>query len=384
LDPPPELLRILRQDPVARVTIWDGSEPWVITGYDDVRAILTDARVSADSMSPGYPQVSEGDAATRNRERAFISVDDPEHALYRRMLASEFTIRRMEQLRPMIQHVVDHLIDAMLAGPTPADLVEAFCLQVPTTVICGLLGVPYEDHRIFQEASKTIMSRDSTPEESLQAAEEMLDYLSRMLDAKATDPGDDLFSRLAVRGGRLGLPVERLAVTARLLLQAGHETTANMIALGTLALMLHPGQFAELRDTQDPLLVASAVEELLRYLSVSHAGRRRAAVERIDIGGRQIAPCEGIIALTDTANRDATAFPDPDRLDIRRDQANHLAFGYGVHQCLGQPLARVELQVVFGTLLRRIPSLSLACSLEDLEFKDGMTVYGVYSLPVTW
>jgi cytochrome P450 len=169
-----------------------------------------------------------------------------------------------------------------------------------------------------------------------------------------------------------------------LLLVAGHETTANMIALGTLALLQHPDQLARLRDGDDPGLVASAVEELLRYLNITHGGRRRVAVEDIEIAGHTIGAGEGIVFPTEVGNRDPAAFPDGDRLDVTRDARHHVAFGFGVHQCLGQPLARMELQVVYGTLYRRIPTLALATDIEWVPFKHDGFVYGVYELPVTW
>jgi cytochrome P450 len=169
-----------------------------------------------------------------------------------------------------------------------------------------------------------------------------------------------------------------------LMLLAGHETTANMIALGTLALLEHPDQLDLLRSTDDPALVASAVEELLRYLNITHNGRRRVATEDIEIAGEVIRAGEGIIMPNDIGNRDPSVFPDPDRLDLRRNPRRHVAFGFGVHQCLGQPLARMELQVVYGTLYRRIPTLRLAAPLEAVPFKHDGSVYGVYELPVTW
>jgi cytochrome P450 len=170
-----------------------------------------------------------------------------------------------------------------------------------------------------------------------------------------------------------------------LLLVAGHETTANMIALGTLALLEHPDQLARLRETDDPKLVASAVEELLRYLNITHGGRRRVALADIEISGQVIRAGDGLIMPTDIGNRDPEAFPDdPDRLQIDRDARRHVAFGFGVHQCLGQPLARMELQVVYGTLYRRIPTLRLAADLDEIPFKHDGFVYGVYELPVTW
>ncbi|GAB2995989.1 cytochrome P450 [Amycolatopsis acidiphila] len=384
-DPPPELGRIRADEPVARVRLWDGSEPWLVTRYEDVRAVLTDPRISADSDRPGYPPPSPGIAARRRQAKAFINQDDPEHAAGRRLLTADFVIKKIERLRPRIQQIVDQLIDDLLAGPKPADLVGAFALPVPSLVICELLGVPYADRAFFHRTSKTLISRDVTPEQAVAATEELLGYLGDLVEKKAADPGDDVLSRLAVEQLRTGKLTRReLAAMGQLLLVAGHETTANMIALGTVALLENPAQLAGIRGTDDPALLANAVEELLRYLTIVHLGRRRVATEDLEIGGQLIRKGEGVIAATDAANRDDTAFPAPDELDLRRKARHHLAFGYGVHQCLGQPLARVELQVVYGTLYRRVPTLALAVPVEQLNFKHDMVVYGVHELPVTW
>jgi cytochrome P450 len=384
-DPPPELGRLQDEEPVSRVRLWDGSTPWLITRYDDVRAMLTDKRVSANSDLPGYPHVSAGSAARRSRAKAFISMDDPDHAAQRRLLTSDFMVKKMEVLRPRVQRIVDELIDALLAGPKPADLVETFALPLPSLVICELLGVPYTDRALFHRISKTIISRTTSPAESVAATEELLAYLASLVEKKNAEPGDDLLSRLAVEQFRTGaMTAEEIAVMGQLLLVAGHETTGNMIALGTVALLENPAQLAEIRDADDPKLIANAVEELLRYLNITHSGRRRVALEDLEIGGQLIRRGEGLIAANDIANRDEEVFPGADKLDVHRKARHHVAFGYGVHQCLGQPLARVELQVVYSTLYRRIPTLALAVGVDQLEFKHDMLVYGVHELPVTW
>jgi cytochrome P450 len=382
-DPPPELRRIQAESPVTRVRLWDGSSPWLITDYPDQRAVLSDPRFSADVRRPGYPHVTAASQARRKRSRAFISMDEPEHGRYRTMLTGTFMIKKVEALRPRIQRIVDGLIDAMLDGGPPADLVSAFALPVPSLVICELLGVPYAEHAFFQRCSRVLVSSRSTAEEAVAAADELKDYLTRLLDRKAADPADDLLSRLVTEQAET-MSRSQIADMAMLLLVAGHETTANMIGLGTLTLLQHPDQLAELRESEDPKLIAGAVEELLRYLNIVHSGRRRVATEDVEIGGRLIRAGEGVIVATDAGNRDATAFPDPDVLDIHRKARHHVAFGYGVHQCLGQPLARVELQVVYGTLYRRVPTLRQAVPLEEIRFKHDMLVYGVHELPVSW
>jgi cytochrome P450 len=288
-------------------------------------------------------------------------------------------------MRPRIQELVDGLVDDLLAGPNPVDLVEALALPVPSLVICDLLGVPYAERDLFHRLSGTMISRRSTPQQAVEALEGMLDFMGHLIDQKDADPGDDLLSKLVEEQLRPGLLTrDELVAMSQLLLTAGHETTANMIALGTLALLQHPDVLAEVRATDDPGLIANTVEELLRWLNILQAGRRRVALEDIEIGGKLIKAGDGVIAAHDIANRDPAAFENPDKLDIHRKARHHIAFAYGVHQCLGQPLARVELQVVYSTLYRRVPTLALAADLDDIPFKSENVVYGVSELPVTW
>ncbi|MCU1679834.1 MAG: cytochrome [Amycolatopsis sp.] len=384
-DPPPELDRRMHEQPITRVKLWDGSTPWLLTRYDDVRAMLVDPRVSSNTDLENFPHPSAGSAARRQRAKSFINMDDPDHAAQRRLLTSDFMVKKVEALRPRIQEIVDGLIDDMLAGPKLTDLVQAFALPLPSLVICELLGVPYADRDFFHRMSKKVIAWDTTAAEALAATDELLAYLGGLVERKNAEPTDDVLSRLAVEQLRTGgMTLEQIASMGQLLLVAGHETTANMIALGTVALIEHPEQLAIVRGTDDPKLIANTVEELLRYLNIVHSGRRRVALEDFEIGGQLIRKGEGIIGATDIANRDETAFPDPDALDVHRKARHHVAFGYGVHQCLGQPLARVELQVVYSTLYRRVPTLALAVPLEELNFKHDMLVYGVHELPVTW
>ncbi|GAA4336444.1 cytochrome P450 [Streptomyces venetus] len=381
-DPPPDLTARQDEGRLTRVRLWDGSTPWLVTRYDDQRALLLDPRVSADITRPGYPLQAAAGGGGNNA--SFILMDDPEHARLRRMVTAPFAIRRVEAMRPGVQKIVDDLIDGMLAGPRPVDLVEAFALPVPSLVICQMLGVPYEDHDFFQENSRILIKRDAAMEDRTAAHGRLIDYLDELMGEKTARPADDLLSGLVERVEAGELTRRESARMGVLLLIAGHETTANMIALGTLALLEHPEQLALLRDTDDPKLVASAVEELLRYLTIVHNGRRRAVLEDIEIGGQVVRAGEGLVLPNDLGNRDPDAFADPDRLDLRRDARRHIAFGFGVHQCLGQPLARMELQVVYSTLYRRIPTLGLAAPVAELPFKHDGSVYGVYELPVTW
>jgi cytochrome P450 len=384
-DPPPELDKYQAEEQISRVKLWDGSRPWMVTRYDDARQVLADPRISSDPRNDGFPFSTEAQAQNRNQFNAFIVRDDPEHAAKRRLVTADFMIKRVEAMRPRIQEITDGLIDDILAGPKPVDLVEALALPLPSLVICELLGVPYSDRALFHRLGKTLLRRDNTAEQSQAASQELRDYLRSLVHRKNEDPSDDLLSRLIVEQLRADLmSVEDIVDMGLLLLIAGHETTANMIALGTVALLENPDQLAELRDTDDPKLVANAVEELLRYLTIVHNGRRRVALDDIEVGGQVIRKGDGVVIATEAANRDEAAFPDPDKLDIHRAARHHVAFGYGIHQCLGQPLARVELQVVYSTLYRRIPTLALAVPIEELPFKHDMAIYGVHALPVTW
>lgn len=379
------MTRLQRDALISQVRIWDGSTPWLLTRYHDVRAVLRDPACSSNGDLPGYPHISAGAVAQQQRLKTFMDMDEPEHAAQRRPLIAEFTFRKVEALRPRIQRIAENLIGDLLAGPKPADLVEAVALPLPSLVICELLGVPYSDHAVFQQLSQAIISRHSSSVQAVAATEDLLNYLDGLVQAKRKTPSGDLVSRLAVGQFRTGaMTVEQIASTALLLLVAGHETTASMIALGTVVLLQHQQRLREIRDSKNPQFIASAVEELLRFLSIVQSGRRRVATRTIEVGGQLIRKGEGLIAATDLANRDETVFPDPHVLNFRREARPHLAFGYGIHQCLGQTLARVQLQVVCATLYRRIPTLRLALPAHQLDFRHDSVVYGVQELPVSW
>jgi cytochrome P450 len=385
LDPAPSVIAVQDGERVTRVRLWNGSTPWLVTGYDEARAILSDPRVSSDTDKPGYPHVSEGQVRRRQVAKSFLNMDNPRHDQLRRSLTASFMIKRIEALRPSIQAIVDDLIDDLLAGPNPADLVEAFALPVPSLVICALLGVPVEERPRFNKLTATMLSASATPDETAGALNEMLGFFDSLIDLKDATPADDVISRLVVEQLRPGLMSrDELVKICQLLLNAGHETTSNMIALGTLALLRHPDVLEEIRSTDDPAVIANAVDEMLRFLTVLHNGRRRVALDDIDLGGVKIKAGEGIIVSLEAADRDASAFPDPDTIDIHRKARHHLGFGYGIHQCLGQPLARVELQVVYPTIARRIPTLRLAVDIDQIPFKDTSIIYGAHHLPVTW
>lgn len=380
---PPTAYDPLREErPLSRVTLWDGRPVWFVTGHATARALLSDQRLSTDSTRPDFPLPTERAAQLRrSRRAALLGWDDPEHNAQRRMLIPSFTLKRAERLRPRIQATVDRLLDAMEAAGPPAELVSAFALPVPSIVICDLLGVPYEDHEFFEEQSRRLL-RGPTGADTEEALARLEGYLGDLIERKRDKPGEGVLDDLVARQLQDGGPdLDELVQLATILLVAGHETTANMISLGTYTLLRHPERLAELRA--DPALVPTAVEELLRFLSIAD-GLLRVAREDVEIGGTVIRAGEGVVFSTSVINRDAAAYPDPDRLDWVRPARHHLAFGFGIHQCLGQNLARAEMEIALGTLLRRLPGLRLAAPAEEIPFKPGDTIQGMLELPVTW
>jgi cytochrome P450 len=383
--PPPEVLELNKDRQLSRVRIWDNSTPWLIHGYEAIRQLFTDSRASVDDRLPGYPHWNEGMLATvHKRPRSVFTSDAEEHTRFRRMLSKPFTFKRVEGLRPAVQKITDDHIDALLSGPQPGDIVSDLSLPVPSLVISQLLGVPYEDADFFQEQAQRGMGRYATAEDTAQGAASLAKYLANLVRTKMQDPSEDLVSDLAERVNAEELSVREAAQLSTGVLIAGHETTANMISLSVAALLDHPDQLELLRDSDDPKFIANAVEELMRYLSIIQTGQRRIALEDIEVGGETIRAGEGIILDVAPANWDTRQFPDPDRLELRREDGPHVGFGYGRHQCVGQQLARMELQIVLPTLLRRIPTMRLAVPSQDLPFKHDALAYGLYELPVTW
>ncbi|MEU6785298.1 cytochrome P450 [Nonomuraea angiospora] len=382
--PPEQHLRLLREQPVTEVALPGGSSAWVAARYEDIRTVLSDPRFSADRRHPNAPRLS-GEMAPGDSPlpKMMLEMDPPEHGPARRAVIGEFTLRRIAALRPRIQQIVDEHLDAMLDGPRPVDLVRAFALPVPSLVICELLGVPYEEHDFFQTHSAQLLNRAATPQERHHASFELAIYLDKLIRAKTENPTDDLLGRQVVKQRESGeVDHGGLLSLAFLLLIAGHETTANMISLGTYMLLRHPDTLAALRE--DPSKTPGAVEELLRHFTIAEFAIMRVATEDVELGGAVIPAGAGVLTLAHAGNRDPEVFADADAFDIERDARSHLAFGYGPHQCLGQNLARVELEIVFDSLFRRIPGLRLAVPAEQLSFKDEASVYGMHELPITW
>ncbi len=373
LSPPDEYAAIRAQDGLVRSALPGGSTVWLVTRHADVREVLTSPRISSNPERAGFPTLGEVQTVPLHDQIPgwFVGYDPPDHGRFRKTLIPEFTVRRIKEQRPAIQQVVDGRVDAMLAAGPTADLVSAFALPVPSLVICGMLGVPYSDHEFFESRTRTLVTFTTSREERETAGGELHAYLERLVTIKKRFPGDDLVTKL-LAGGELS--AQEIAGVSLLLLIAGHETTANNIAIGTIMLLLNREWIGDPR----------AVEEVLRFASVADLVSLRVAVEDVEIGGQLIRAGEGIVPLVAAANHDAELFDRAAEFDPARPARHHVAFGYGVHQCLGQNLVRAEIDIAFQTLFDRIPSLRLAEPVEELPFKYDGILFGVHALPVTW
>ena len=336
------------------VTLWNGRRAWLVTRHEEIRAVLMDDRRFSGAMAhPDFPTVTEARVTVDRNERAFVGMDNPAHDHYRRMFTREFSVRRMLALKPRIQAIADAVIDELEAHGPPADLAGTLAVKFPSLVMSALIGSPYEDHRFIIDCAVGRHGLTQTPGEALEKARALAAYFRRLIDDKEASPGDDLVSRVIeshVKPGHLSR--DDFAEIGAMLLRAGHDTTTNMIGMGMLLCL----RDADLRRrAADPTAVEAAVEELLRFVTPVQFSPRRVALEDVEIGGVTVRKGEGLFLLLASANRDERLFADPDRIDCARDAADHLTFGYGIHQCLGQTLARYELQVVYPALLGRLP-----------------------------
>ncbi|MDT5143458.1 MAG: hypothetical protein QOI79_2821 [Mycobacterium sp.] len=376
---PPIEFESWREEPGLQRAMWNGQPTWIVSRYRDIRAALVDPRLSADTLPNSIRPSSEESTPV-----IFARIDDPEHHRLRRMMTSQFTFRRTEAMRPQIQELVDYYLNKMIDAGPPADIVRDFALPVPSLVIALLLGVPPEDLELFQHNTSVGLDVNSTDEQRVQGFAEMYGYIQELVARKAREPGDDLISRLVTDYVATGqLDHDTVAVNGVIMMQAGHETTANMISLGTVALLEHPDVFERLGQTDDPVVIAHAVEELMRYLTIVHAQVDRIAIADLTIGGQLIRAGDRLLMNLPAGNWDSEFVDSPEKLDIQRNARGHLAFGYGTHQCIGANLARVEMQVAFATLARRLPGLQLAVPPDELRFKEA-DIYGMKELPVTW
>jgi cytochrome P450 len=383
-DPPRGITEARDARPVSPLTFHGGHQGWLVTGYDEVRQMMADTRFSSRQdlgvlhVPYEVPDMPVQTEPSPQIPGLFIAMDPPDHTRLRRRLTGAFTVRRMKALEEGIVAITERQLDHLASCTPPVDLVREFALPVPVLVICELLGVPYADRDRFQADSAQFMVKDQPIDTKMAAYLGLTGYLAELVTRKRAEPGDDVLSDLARQED---LSIEELTGAAFLLLLAGHETTANMLALGAFALLHHPDQLADLRANPD--LAPDAVEELLRYLSVADIFYRY-ATEDLELGGETIAEGSTIIVSLLAANRDPRRFEDPDALNIRRKARGHVAFGHGIHQCLGAQLARIEMSAGFEGLLRRFPTLRLAVPAEEVPLRTDMNIYGVHSLQVTW
>jgi cytochrome P450 len=389
-DPFPLFAEVRELGAVHPVTLADGHDAWLVVGYEEARSALNDPRLSKDmhaALATGAGVVAEGLPGPAFA-RHVLTVDPPDHTRLRRLVAVAFTPRRVEGLRPRVQALVDDLLDAIAAeGPdTRVDLVAAFAFPLPFTVICELLGVPQPDRARLGRGLGALLVPTSTDEEYARAKEAsdlVVAMLEALVEAKHATPGDDLVSALiSARDGDERLTTQELLSTIFQLIVAGHDTTASLIGNGVVALLRHPDQLDELRS--DPTRIAGAVEELLRYDAPVPHSTFRYATAPIDLGGETIPAGAQVIISLAAANRDGRQYVDPEELDLTRAERRHLAFGHGIHFCLGAPLARMEGQLALTSLLHRFPDLRLAVPSEELRWGhgDGLVLRGLSELPV--
>ncbi|MEU0483756.1 cytochrome P450 [Streptosporangium sp. NPDC006013] len=381
-DPVEELARARDGEGVVRVEMPFVGPAYLVCRQEDVRQVLADPARFSSALAP-VPGTGEMDADELAKMRAgqLIGFDPPEHTRLRRMLTPEFTVRRMRRLEPRITEIVQAALDDLERAGKPTDLVAHFALPVPSLVICELLGVPYADRAEFQDRSVRLLDVSLPVEQRNAAQREDRAYMAGLVARAQADPGEDMLGMLVREHGD-DLSTDELVGIAGLLLLAGHETTSNMLGLGTLALLRHPDQLAMIRD--DPALVEPAVEELLRWLSIVQLLPPRTTTTDVEIAGHAIPAGSLVICSIPAANRDPALIDDPETLDITRGAAGHAAFGHGVHHCLGAPLARMEMRIAFPALLRRFPGLALADPDEQADFRAFSVVYGLNSLAVTW
>jgi cytochrome P450 len=380
----PEEYAVLRaEEPVARVILPTGRPAWVVSRYDDVRALLSDPRISADIRRSNFPALGAGEQEAGAKFRPFIRTDPPEHTRYRRMLLPEFTVRKVRAMRPAVQAIVDGILDEMLAAPGPVDFIPFYANAVSTSVICELLGIPKENLEFFRDVTRISGARTSTAEQVAEALGGLFKLLSDLIAQRQEHPGEDLLSKLVTDHLLTGnVTLQELLSAVGITINAGRETSTNMIALSTLLLLRRPDLMEQLHS--DPSLMPSAVEELLRVLSIADSIPLRVAAEEIQLSGRTIPADDGVIGLLAGANHDPDRFADPRTVDFRRENNHHMAFGYGVHQCIGQHLARLEMEIALQTLIRRVPKLRLAVPYGGVVFKHDSATFGIEQMLVAW
>jgi cytochrome P450 len=383
-NPYPYYARLRKEQPVARTQLrWPMRRTaWLVTRYDDVQRVLKDDRLAKDPTNAGLSGPGWLPGPLRPMASNMLDLDPPDHTRLRALVQKAFTPRLVEQLRERIQQLTDDLLERAWRNQR-LELVSGLALPLPTTVIADLLGIPARDRTQFHRWSARLVSVSGPSDVlvALPAAWLFMRYVRRLLAWRRANPGDDLLSSLlGVEEAGDQLSLDELLAMVVLLLIAGHETTVNLIGSGTLALLEHPEQLARLRD--DPTVVGSAIEELLRFVTPVELASERYARQDVEIAGTRIARGEMVLAVLGSANRDPLRFADPDRLDVTRSPNPHLAFGHAAHYCLGAPLARLEAQIAIATLVRRLPDLRLAVPSSQLRYKRSLFLRGLERLPL--
>lgn len=380
---PSRVLQELRhQGPIASVRLWDGRRAWLVTRYADAVRALTDQRLSADASDPNFPSVNPSQPVP-NQRGGPARTHEARQAVIRRVVASEFTVRATARWRRVAERIAAEQVAAMLREGPPADLIPAFAVPVPLRLICRVVGVPERDVEFVRAAAQMSIAR--TYESSRSAQTELREFIEGLLRADQTGPRDGLLGQLSAGGlDSSDLARHELVDLLLVIMVAGHTTTANTIALSVLNLLENPERYQALRE--DPALVAPMVEEFLRIQTVVSDGAPRVAKQTLTLGGVTIRAGEAVIVSLTSANRDELVFADPDLIQLHRPGVHrHLAFGWGVHRCLGQHLARMELRVALTTLARTIPTLRLDLPFEQLRYAQGYQhLQGIRELPVTW
>ncbi|WP_063009592.1 cytochrome P450 [Nocardia nova] len=389
LDPPAEYHELREDKPVHRVRFPNGLEGWLVTRFEEGSAVFGDPRFTArrqrhDTL-PGEVGEAGQDAPF---DPVFVMMDEPDHSLYRRLLAGRFTPKSIQnRLQPYIDQIVDDHLNAIAAGPPTFDFVQAMSLPIPCLVICELLGVPYADRDGFHHATEVMTDVGNPREVRDKGAHWLIAYITELIaDKKRTNATGDLLAELiaAQRADASFVTDDQLIGMGVLLLFAGHDTTAGMLGLSTYTLLTHPDQRRYLIEHADePMKVGSMVEELMRYLTIVQFGLGRVALEDVELGDVVIGQGDLVVVAMNAANRDPRVFTDPDVPDFERKMTRHLAFGYGVHQCLGQNVARAELKTVLPKLFQRFPDLRLAVPADEVPMDVTGTNYGVKELLVT-
>lgn len=387
-EPPAVYMQELTERPLRKMRLWNDTETWVVVGHPEGKSLLEDDRLSSRPDIQGYPHVNPALVGYRKHgAETFNNKDNPQHNIERRMFTKFFTLRRIKELRPHIQALVDRRLDEYIALGLGADLVAHFALPIPSEVIFELLNAPYDDHEVVEAATNTMLSWRSTAEQSEAASQELLEYAERLIRKRQASPveGDVVTEAIQAHVETGRCTFEQLAMGIRLMFLAGHETTANAISILTLLLMDKPEAREQFTALEDPDDIQRAVEELLRYTTVPQAGRTRVALEDIEIDSTVIKTGDGVVISSEAANRDPRVFDAPTELRLDRENARELAsFGHGTHRCIGEALVKLEMEIVLQTLFRRLPDLRLAVPRSELKFKTDHTIYGLYHLPVAW